>query len=138
MVEWTEEETIGQAVRRLIGVMDERKKRRASGAQSPEKIADPRPTHVPASDRESWPEPSRDRRKTTPGSGQSSDANGEECRGSGLEERCGQDLVGGVTRHRPVEGTENPTTCPRSNAEMVADRFTVPVLNGDVRWRGGK
>lgn len=40
-VVWTEEETIDQAVRRLIGVMDERKERRASGAQSTEKFADP-------------------------------------------------------------------------------------------------
>lgn len=52
--------------------------------------------------------------------------------------RCGQDLQGEVTRYRPGEGPENPTTCPRTDAEMVADRFTMPVLNGNVHRRERK
>ena len=49
--DFRETETIDQAVRRLIGVMDERKKRRASGAQSPEQIHDPAQSLL-----DEWPE----------------------------------------------------------------------------------
>ena len=38
--DWRETEPVEDAVRRLIGVMDERARKKASGAQSPEQIAD--------------------------------------------------------------------------------------------------
>ncbi|RUU79991.1 hypothetical protein [Mesorhizobium sp. M7A.F.Ca.MR.362.00.0.0] len=88
---WRETESVSDAVRRLCRAIDERKERRLAGGQNgPAEIQDPR-QYVPASR-----EKGADDEKSALGSGtldprrqQSTVANGEECRGSGLGGRAG-------------------------------------------------
>jgi hypothetical protein len=136
--DWREEETLEEAARRLIGVMDERAKRRLAGGQNgPAEIH--RSSASPlekAADSESVGLGSLDRCPPVNAArgGQGSDhiATTQRQGSNGLEGRCGQ-VFSDVLRRRPVEDAGITTTCPRSDAEMIADRFTVQY--GNVRQR---
>jgi len=73
--DWRELESTADAVRRLTAIIDERNaKKRASGAQRPDKIQDRQKS--PA---EKWPEPSDKVGNIAPGSGQSTQPWEEGC-----------------------------------------------------------
>jgi len=123
---WRELESFEEAAARLIGVMDERKRKRLAGSlNAPAEIMDQQ--RSPAEN-----------------------AAGEKLEGSGSfdrqpqrpaarEDACSGLGSGQVYSNRPNAGPSGgvnsvvTTPCPRTDANEVSGGFTVPVLNSNAR-----
>ena len=127
---WRETESLEEAARRLIGVMDERAKKRLSGRlQAPEKFQGD--SRVPSSRESAAPNQSNQGVGMLDGSAPIADAG--RSGGSGLG--CGQ--VACNRKCRPLEGFQGSSiACPLTDADTIASGFSMPDLNGKAHRRG--
>jgi hypothetical protein len=128
--DWREEETIDQAVRRLIGVMDERKKKASEGLDTSEKFADQPAVSLAQAEKEgpSWSDQGD---STLDSSAPITGAGGVY---AGFDSGCGQVVV--HRKSRPCEDVQGVTiACPLTEADTIAGGFTVPYANGNAPRR---